>query len=142
MTRTLGYADAVRLLAGPQSKAVTVLDQLASGVLRAGLTGSWGLAVSLFDRKAELAELGRGVVAGLGGRLAGLGRFDRSERVRRTSVALSPAQLRDQIEREQLRLALAAFAIANRHRQWATETELNADLATLLDEPPEPPRLG
>jgi hypothetical protein len=62
--------------------------------------------------------------------------------VRRTSVAVSPARLRQEIEREMLRLALAAFAIANRNRQWATETELNADLAALLDEQPDPPRRG
>jgi hypothetical protein len=57
MTRALGYADAVRLLARPGSRAVAVLDQVASGLLRAGATGGWGLAVTLFDRKAELAEL-------------------------------------------------------------------------------------
>jgi hypothetical protein len=81
MAGILGYADAVRLLAGPEGRALVLLDQLAGGLLRVGSAGGWGLAVSLFDRKAELARLGRDVVAGLGGRLAGLGRFDRSERI-------------------------------------------------------------
>jgi hypothetical protein len=41
------------------------------------------------------------------------------------------AELAGLVEQELQRLSLIAFAIINRHRQWVTETELDADLAAL-----------
>ena len=40
-------------------------------------------------------------------------------------------ELPDLVEQELQRLSLIAFAIVNRHRQWVTEAELDADLAAL-----------
>ena len=52
--------------------------------------------------------------------------------VRKTRSGLDDEQIRQEIERELLRLSVAAFAMFNRNRQWATEHELNSDLEILL----------
>jgi AAA domain (dynein-related subfamily) len=52
--------------------------------------------------------------------------------VRKTRGGLDDEQIRQEIERELLRLSAAAFAMFNRNRQWATERELNNDLDILL----------
>ncbi len=55
--------------------------------------------------------------------------------VRKTGTALSAAQFEQAVDRELLRLSVAAFAMFNRRRQWVTEAELDADLPALLGEP-------
>jgi len=55
--------------------------------------------------------------------------------VDRTGTALTADQLNQAIERELLRLSLAAFAMFNRGRQWVTEAELDSDLAVLFSQP-------
>jgi hypothetical protein len=55
--------------------------------------------------------------------------------VRKTSTALSAVQFEQAVDRELLRLSVVAFAMFNRGRQWATETELDVDLPALLGEP-------
>ena len=52
--------------------------------------------------------------------------------VRKTRGGLDDEQIGQEIERELLRLSVAAFAMFNRNRQWATERELNSDLDILL----------
>ncbi|MEU8143027.1 hypothetical protein [Nonomuraea sp. NPDC048901] len=81
MPNKLCYADAVKLLGGSGSALVTALDRLTGGVLLAGTGGGVEFALSLFDAKAELAQLSGALVSGLGDRLRGLGRFDRTERL-------------------------------------------------------------
>ena len=60
-----------------------------------------------------------------------LTRFAERE-VRKTRAGLDDDQMRQEVERELVRLSVAAFAMFNRSRQWATESELNSDLTTLL----------
>jgi len=67
-------------------------------------------------------------------------RFGERE-VRKSRPGLSGAQLQAAIEQELLQLSIAAFAMFNRGRQWATEDELTADLAALIA-PPSAPRLS
>ncbi|MFI6513296.1 NACHT domain-containing protein [Streptosporangium sp. NPDC050855] len=59
--------------------------------------------------------------------------------IRKTSPATHGEPLREAVEEELLRLAVAAFAMFNRGRQWATEEELNADLTALLGTAPQRP---
>ena len=56
--------------------------------------------------------------------------------VAKTGVALPDRDTARQVERELQRLSLVTFGIINRHRQWITEAELEADLAALLETRP------
>ncbi|QKW37068.1 hypothetical protein HUT06_26185 [Actinomadura sp. NAK00032] len=53
--------------------------------------------------------------------------------VRKSHPELNPAELGAAVEEELLCLSVAAFAMFNRGRQWASEEELTADLAALLE---------
>ncbi|HEX4814188.1 MAG TPA: ATP-binding protein [Nonomuraea sp.] len=77
----MSYRDAVRLLGGSDSRIVETLDRVTGGLLLAASATGNGLALSLFDAKGELARLSAGLVSGLGTRLRGLSRFERSERL-------------------------------------------------------------
>ncbi|WP_305883952.1 NACHT domain-containing NTPase [Crossiella sp. SN42] len=80
MRRILSYRDAVRLLDGGQSPAVTWLDRLASGAMLAAAPGAEEV-LSWFDAKSDLVRHGHDLVTGLSGRLRGLHRFDRTQRL-------------------------------------------------------------
>jgi hypothetical protein len=72
-----------------------------------------------------------------------LGQFAERE-VDKTGAALPQQQRAQAVDRELLRLSVVALAMFNRHRQWVTEAELDADLTALLGEPGAPrttPRL-
>ena len=81
MARELSYADAVKLLGGAGSRVVAVLDQLTGGLLLAVAAGGGIFALNLFEARGELARLSGELVSGLGERMRGLGRFDRSQRL-------------------------------------------------------------
>jgi NACHT N-terminal Helical domain 7 len=78
---TLSYTDAVKLLGGSESKTVGAIDRLLGGLLLAASAAGGGFALSLFEPSRHLASLSGALVAGLGEKLRGLGRFDRSERL-------------------------------------------------------------
>lgn len=80
MLRTLSYADAVRLLGGKESKAVTWLDRI-TGAAMLGAAPGVAEVLGWFDAKAELVKHGHDLVNGLSGRIHGLHRFDRSQRL-------------------------------------------------------------
>ncbi|WP_373869840.1 NACHT domain-containing protein [Acrocarpospora macrocephala] len=52
--------------------------------------------------------------------------------------SLSPARREAAIERELLRLSVAAFAMFNRGQQWVTHDDLDRDLTALIPDPPTP----
>jgi hypothetical protein len=81
VSRTLSYADAVRLLGGGGNKAVATVDKLLGGMLLAASAVSGGFVVTLFSQGRQLASLSHSLVSRLDERLQGLGRFDRSERL-------------------------------------------------------------
>jgi hypothetical protein len=54
--------------------------------------------------------------------------------VRKHGAALSANEFTAAVEQELTRLSVVAFALLNRDRQWATQTELDRDLAALLGE--------
>lgn len=81
MGRELGYADAVKLLGGVDSRVVAALDRLTGGLLLAASAGGGALVLNLFEAKGELARLSGELVSGLGACMRGLGRFDRTERL-------------------------------------------------------------
>jgi hypothetical protein len=81
MTKTLSYADAVKLLGRDESKVAAALGKLTGGLLAAATGGGGELVLGLFDAKADLARLGGQLVTGLRDRLRGLGRFERTERL-------------------------------------------------------------
>lgn len=81
VTRKLSYADAVRLIGGSDSRVVAVLDRLTGGLLLGAAVSGAVFALSLFEAKAELARLSGDLLAGLGSRLRGLSRFERTERL-------------------------------------------------------------
>ena len=81
--RRLGcvYSDAVRLLGGSDGRVVAVLDRLTGGLLLGVAVSGGVFALSLFEAKSELARLSGELVAALGGRLGGLSRLERTERL-------------------------------------------------------------
>jgi hypothetical protein len=82
MARGLSYRDAAVLLGGgPETKVVAALDKLVGGVLLVATAGGSGFALSLFDAKAELFKLCTDLIGGLGERVRGLNRYDRTRRL-------------------------------------------------------------
>lgn len=81
MASGLSYADAVKLLGGADSRVIATLNRLTGGLLLATSGGGVELALNLFDAKGELARLSGELVTGLGDRMRGLSRFDRTERL-------------------------------------------------------------
>ena len=81
------------------------------------------LMLALYDADGNALQASRGNLghAQLYERL--LTRFAERE-VRKTRASLDDDQMRQEIERELLRLSVAAFAMFNRSRQWTTESEL------------------
>jgi hypothetical protein len=63
-----------------------------------------------------------------------------SREVAKAAVPLPSEELAEQIEHELLHLALVAFGMFNRGRQWVTETELDADFGATLGQGTGPPR--
>lgn len=82
MSNKLSYADAVKLLGGGDKGIVGALDRLTGGLVQATTGGTGQLLLSLFDAEGELASLNKKLVTGLGDKLRGLGRFDRTSRLR------------------------------------------------------------
>ncbi|MEO3781901.1 hypothetical protein ABGB12_01115 [Actinocorallia sp. B10E7] len=58
--------------------------------------------------------------------------------IRKSAPGLQGGELKAAVEDELLRLSVAAFAMFNRGRQWATEEELTADITALLPAGPAP----
>src|SRR5215217_133462 len=77
----MSYSDAARVLGGTSNRTVKALDGLTGGLLLGAAAGGAAWALSLFDAKSEVARLSSELVAGLNQTVAGLGRFDRSERL-------------------------------------------------------------
>ncbi|MBP2477234.1 hypothetical protein JOF53_006106 [Crossiella equi] len=80
MLRALTYADAVRLLGGKESRAVTWLDRLTSTAML-GTAPFADEVLGWFDAKADLVKHGHDLVNGLSDRVRGLRRFDRTQRL-------------------------------------------------------------
>jgi hypothetical protein len=77
----LTYADAVHLLGGSQQKVVSTLERLTGGLLLGASAAGAGFALSLFDPTAPFARLSGELITAVRGRLDGLGRFERTERL-------------------------------------------------------------
>ncbi len=97
------------------------------------------LMLAMYDADANALQRGNGT-AGEGGidetRLYEelLTSFAARE-VAKSRDGASGGELSVLVEQELQRLSLIAFSILNRHRQWVTEAELDADLAALLGLP-------
>ncbi|EWM19604.1 NACHT domain-containing NTPase [Kutzneria sp. 744] len=82
MARGLSYRDAAVLLGGgPETKVVAALDKLLGGALLLATAGGAELALSLFDAKGELSKLCADLIGGVGERVRGLNRYDRTRRL-------------------------------------------------------------
>jgi hypothetical protein len=79
--KRLSYADALKILGVGNSKTIEALDRLTGGFLLLGALSGFQFALSLFDPKGELARLSQDLVVGLSGRISGLSRYDRSQRL-------------------------------------------------------------
>ncbi|WP_189082054.1 NACHT domain-containing protein [Mangrovihabitans endophyticus] len=80
MGKRLTYVDAVRLLGGAGS-GVAVADLALGGALLAGTAAGVPGVLGLFGAKSELIRVGRVLVGGLGDRVRGSGRLDRTARL-------------------------------------------------------------
>ncbi|MFC0430495.1 NACHT domain-containing NTPase [Kutzneria buriramensis] len=87
MARGLTYRDAAVLLGGgPETKVVAALDKLCGGALLVASVFNPVFALSLFDAKAELFKLSTDLIGGLGERIRGLNRYDRTRRLEAANV--------------------------------------------------------
>jgi hypothetical protein len=99
------------------------------------------LMLAIYDIDDNALQRGAGVLdqAGLYDRL--LHTFAERE-VRKDHSDASDTDVAGLVDRELLRLAVTAFAMYNRGRQWTTSAELDADLAALMPERPREPEAG
>jgi hypothetical protein len=81
MKRGLSYSDAAKLLGGTDSRIVAAIDKLAGGILLAASASGIGLALGLFDAKAEFVRHSTDLISFLSDKLRGLDRFSKSERL-------------------------------------------------------------
>ncbi|EXG82991.1 NACHT domain-containing protein [Cryptosporangium arvum] len=116
MSRSLSYADAVRILGGSHSKTVTVLERATGGLLLAATAGGSGLAMSLFDAKAELAQASHLLVSDLSDRAAGLSRIDRTQRLAAGHAALVVGAYFDALSSIRLPISGSALEISGVER--------------------------
>jgi hypothetical protein len=79
--RKLTYADAVKVLGG-SGPLVGIADNVLGGLLSVATAGGSEVALSLFDAKAEVIRLGHVVTGRIRESVSGLGRYQRSERLR------------------------------------------------------------
>ena len=66
---------------GPETKVVAALDKACGGALLVASVFSPAVALSLFDLKSELFKLSNDLIAGLGERIRGLNRYNRTRRL-------------------------------------------------------------
>ncbi|MFD9903450.1 NACHT domain-containing protein [Streptomyces sp. NPDC059063] len=132
----MSYADAVRLLGGADSPALTVLDRLTSGALLVATGGGSQLAMSLFDATGELTRLSQSLLAGLGERARGLGRFDRTQRLAAAHAVVVLTAYFDTVTELDLPLARREFTVgrADAVRLATGQAPHNGRLASLTDE--------
>ena len=89
MSRTLSYADAVRLLGGGRdSPAVKLLERLTGGLLIAGAAAGGPALLAWLGARTEVARLGHDLVRRLSERRAGLSRLDRTRRLEAAHTVL------------------------------------------------------
>lgn len=72
MSKRLSYGDAVRLLGGQDSKILSALDKVASGVILGGAAAGVPGMLALLGAKAEAVRLGHDLVRKLSERRNGL----------------------------------------------------------------------
>lgn len=80
MSRGLSYRDAVRLLRGPEERAVDLLDRITTGAFLGGVVGIPDL-LGWFDARAEFARLSRDLAARAPQRMRGASRHSRTRRI-------------------------------------------------------------
>jgi hypothetical protein len=99
------------------------------------------LLLAIYDMDDNALQRGADVLdqAGLYDRL--LRTFAERE-VRKDHDNAAGTEIARLVDGELLRLAVTAFAMYNRGRQWTTAAELDADLTALLPEPPRKPDAG
>ncbi|MEV6608437.1 ATP-binding protein [Kutzneria sp. NPDC051319] len=96
MARGLSYRDAAVLLGGgPETTVVAALDKLFGGALLTASVFSPALALSLFDAKAELFKISNELIGGLGDRVRGLSRYDRTRRLEAANAVAEMAAFFD-----------------------------------------------
>ncbi|GAB3901621.1 NACHT domain-containing protein [Kibdelosporangium lantanae] len=78
--RTFSYREAAILLGGRQSKIVTALDKVTSGIMLA-TTFPISAVLSWFDAKADFARLSHELLSSASEAKRGLRRFDRTQRI-------------------------------------------------------------
>ncbi|MEV4800410.1 hypothetical protein AB0K18_10370 [Nonomuraea sp. NPDC049421] len=80
MARSITYADALRVL-GEDNTAVKALDKIFGGALLGAATAGFTDALGLIDGKIEAFRLCQDLVNALRDKLAGLGRYSRTQRL-------------------------------------------------------------
>ncbi|NMO56212.1 hypothetical protein HH310_34175 [Actinoplanes sp. TBRC 11911] len=142
MPRKLTYADAVKVLGG-SGPLLDFADNVLGGLLSVATAGGSEVALSLFDAKAEVIRLGRVVTGRIRESVTGLGRYQRSERLRAAHGIVVVSAFFEAFD-ERLRAAGIAAAEINREEQLLLAAGTGGDwFRRLLAEPipsPSPDR--
>ncbi|MBE1591785.1 NACHT domain-containing protein [Nonomuraea angiospora] len=80
MSKSITYADALRILGG-ESATIKALDKIVGGALLGAAAAGFSVALGLIDAKAEAVRLCHELVSNLRGKLSGLGRYTRTQRL-------------------------------------------------------------
>lgn len=138
MGKTLSYADAARLLGGPDSKIVTALDVVSGGIMLA-LVPALPAVLSLFDARAEFVRLSRDLVRTVGERREGLSRATRTQRIEAAHSVLVVTAYFEELAAADLPFRFADLALT-RAEQESLSTSAATDVASvaLATGPPLP----
>ncbi|MEV4755821.1 hypothetical protein AB0J86_12015 [Micromonospora sp. NPDC049559] len=144
--KRLSYADAVKLLGAGESRTMALFDRV-SGLAAAGVTVASAGTVDFFALRDELSRWGNQTLRGIGERLTGISRFDRTQRLLAAhSVLVVTAffDAFDEVLREDGRLDPAAAEITAAEQvtlatgNWPGD-RYEALITTLLHESPPLP---
>jgi hypothetical protein len=114
--KTLSYADAVKLLGGQDSKAVTALDRATGGLLLAAVPFAPAV-IGWFDARAEFVRLGHELVRAASERRSGLSRHTRTRRIEAAHAVLVVTAFFEALAEADLPFAVADLALTRQEQE-------------------------
>jgi hypothetical protein len=133
VARTLSYVDAVRLLGGDDEALLNRLDSLASGVMVALIPAAPGVA-ALLDAKIEVARLGHDLIRHFRERRAGLGRYDRTQRLAAAHTVLVVVAYFEAMAEADLPVAFAELELTPAEQLSMTGPGGSTDASSIVDQ--------
>ena len=130
----LSYADAVRLLGGEDSRIVTALDKITSGVLLGAAVGVPAL-LGWLEARAEFARLCQDLVKGFAEHRSGLSRYSRTQRLQAAHGVLVVTAYFEALAEANLPFRFSDLQLTRAEQMGMANdgSPLGAGLASLMD---------